>query len=125
MGCVKLNFLICRIDIFNISGTYVDMYPYSVVNITIRKADKLKIMATVSSAPNNPAVGHHNCLSPFISSLLRPYLCTNWVYTCFTSNTYSLSLVRPSLRWNCVWKLFPSRPYIQKKYTGTCFHARP
>ena len=69
--CVELTFLICRIDLFDLAGTHVDMYPYLVANISISNVDKLKIMATVSSVLNNPAVGYHYRLSPSISSLLR------------------------------------------------------
>ena len=40
------------------------MYPYLVGNITISNVEKLKIMATVSSVPTNPAAGHHHNQSP-------------------------------------------------------------
>ena len=61
MCCViiELIFSICIIDLFNLSGKHVGMYPYLVVNITISNIDKLKIMATVSSVPKNPAIGNH------------------------------------------------------------------
>ena len=55
---IELNFWIYRIGLFNLSGTHVYIYPYSVANITISNVDTLKIMATVSSVPTNPDVGH-------------------------------------------------------------------
>ena len=57
---VELEFLICRIDLLNISGTHVDSHPYSVGKITISNIDKLKIMSTVSSVPTNPDVRHQH-----------------------------------------------------------------
>ena len=57
---VELKFLICRIDILDIAATHVDMYSYSVANITISNVDKLKFMTTVSYVPTNPALGR-NC----------------------------------------------------------------
>ena len=57
---VELTFWICRINLFNLAGTHVDMYHYSVENIEISNIGELKIMDTVSSVPKNLAVGHHN-----------------------------------------------------------------
>ena len=45
---VELNLLIYKIDLFDIAGTNVDIYPNSVENITISNVDILKIMTTVS-----------------------------------------------------------------------------
>ena len=44
----ELNFLICITDLFDLSGTHVDIHPYLAENITISNVDKLKIMATFS-----------------------------------------------------------------------------
>ena len=57
---VELKCLICRIDVFDIAGTHVDMYSYSVANITISNVDKLKFMTTVSSVPTKPIL-ERNC----------------------------------------------------------------
>ena len=55
---VELNLLIYKIDLFDIAGTNVDIYPNSVENITISNVDILKIMTTVSYVPTNPTVGY-------------------------------------------------------------------
>ena len=47
-------------DTFDISGTYVDIYPCLVETITISNVDKLKIMATVSSVHKNHAIGRQH-----------------------------------------------------------------
>ena len=84
-SAVELTFLICRIDLFDPAGTHVDMHPYLVANITISNVDKLKIMDTVSSVPTNPATGHQSIWSPYVPSLLRPYLCPVWFWTPYLS----------------------------------------
>ena len=62
MCCViiELIFSICIIDLFNLSGKHVGMYPYLVVNITISNIDKLKIMTTVSYGPTKSTIGCHH-----------------------------------------------------------------
>ena len=60
MEGILLTFLICILQIFDLSGTHVDVYPYSVAKITISNVDKLKIMTTVSSSTTNPDVGRQN-----------------------------------------------------------------
>ena len=59
-GSVEFIFSICRIGIFNLAWTRVDMYPYLVANITIINVDKLKMMATVSPVLKKPDVGHQH-----------------------------------------------------------------
>ena len=78
---VELKFLVCKINIINLSETHLDIYLYLIAKNTISSAEKLKIMATVSSVRMNPSAGHQHILSPFIASLLYPYLCSVWVHT--------------------------------------------
>ena len=57
------------------------MYPYLVANSTISNVDKLKIIATVSSFPTNPAASHQHIWSPSVPSLLCQYICPIWGFT--------------------------------------------
>ena len=68
---VELTSLICRIDLFGLTVTHVDMYPYLAENITISNVDKLKIIITVSYIPKTPAVGHHCSWPPSTPSILQ------------------------------------------------------
>ena len=100
-----MTFLACKVDLFNLAGTHVDIYPYSITSITIINLYKSKIMTTGSSFPKNPDVGHHRILCPCVSYLLYPYPFTFWFFTSRSCRTRSFSLIRPYLLQNHPWVL--------------------
>ena len=83
-----MTFLIRKIDIFRLACTHVDIYPYPVANLRISNIYKLNIIATVSSFPNNHAVGHRHIWPHSVNFLLHSYLRPVWVGTSCTCHTH-------------------------------------
>ena len=103
----------CRIDLFDLAGTHVDMYPYSVANVAISNLVKLKIMTIVSSIPKNPTIFHHRSWLPSVPSLLYPYLYLICVHISRTFHMYMFFLKQMYFLWSRMWTFLCARPYYQ------------
>ena len=94
-------------------------------NITISNLYKIKIIATVSSAPTDPTAGHQHSWYPSIPSLLYPYLFPVWVHTPRTHHTRSFFLVLLYFPWKiCESAYVHTGTFSRNIWSHASLHAR-